>query len=388
LENQIEQMETFQEMISGDYDYVPPRRGQVKEVVILSISEHAMVVDLGTKRDGVVLESDLSTVDESYRESLQVGDTIPVAVTRLWDGDEITVSLKLGLQQQDWLRAERLVESGDVVTGEVVDTNRGGVLVSFGPLTGFVPNSHLGGPFRSSTPEQLDETKAGLVGQVWPLVVIEVDQARRRLVFSRRLAERRQRQKLIEELAPEQVRTGVVRSIVPFGAFVDLGGIDGLVHISELDWQYIEHPSDAVHVGDEIQVYVISVDRERQRIGLSRKRLLPDPWEEVSTRLKVDDVIQGTVTAVKPFGIFVDIGQGVQGLVRRSASSGTNALLDTESLSGSEVTVQVLDIDHAKHQIELEYIDYMVVAEPEPAWVEEAYSSTSLALADVPAEAQ
>ncbi len=382
MEDTNEQRLAFQELISGDYDYLPPRRGQVKEVVILSISEHAMIVDLGTKRDGVVLESDLSTVDESYRESLRVGDTIPVAVTRLWDGDEITVSLRLGLQQQDWLRAERLV-----VTGEVVDTNRGGVLVRFGPLNGFVPNSHLGGPFRSSAPELLDETKSALIGQVWPLVVIDVDQARRRLVLSRRLAERRQRQKLIDELAPKQVRTGVVRSIVPFGAFVDLGGIDGLVHISELDWQHIEHPSDVVHVGDEIQVYVISVDRAAQRIGLSRKRLLPDPWEEVSARLAVDDVIQGAVTAVRPFGVFVDMGRGVQGLIRNNEPSGMNAVFDTEILPGSEVSARVLDIDHAKHQIDLRFIDYVATVEPEPAWVEEANPSTQvMMLTDGPVE--
>jgi small subunit ribosomal protein S1 len=278
------------------------------------------------------------------------------------------VSLKLGLQQEDWLRAEKLVDSGEIVTCEVIGTNRGGVLVRFGRLSGFVPNSHLGGPAR---PDGIDEIKEELVGRFLPLVVIEVVQPRRRLVLSRRVAERLQRQNLIEELAAGQVRTGVVRSIVSFGAFVDLGGIDGLMHISEFGWQHIAHPSDVVCVGDEIQVYVLSVDKWRQRIGLSRKRLLPDPWDEVSAQLAVGDVVRGTVTSAKPFGVFVDVGEGVHGLIQNDGSPGVNDLYDIESASGGEVSVQVLNIDYVRHRIDLGLIDDVVVAELAPAREEE-----------------
>jgi small subunit ribosomal protein S1 len=173
---------------------------------------------------------------------------------------------------QDWSRAENLQQSGEVFQAEVTDFNRGGVLVSFGRLQGLVPISHLA---RLGSSKR--EIRAKLVGQTLSLVVIEADQRHRRLVLSERAAADDKRQQVLAQLSEGQVRTGVVRNLADFGAFVDLGGVDGLIHTSELDWKHVEQPSDVLNVGDEVEVCVLDVDRAQARISLSRKHMLPRP---------------------------------------------------------------------------------------------------------------
>jgi len=340
-------------LVESDYDYKRPRRGEVHEAVILSIGENDMVVDLGAKRDGVVPPKDLDFLDDEYRASLEVGDRVPVVVLRTWGRrDGIVVSINKGLQQHDWLRAQDLLDSGKVLEAEVTDFNRGGVIVPFGRLRGFVPNSHLTSVPSGLRGKRLRQVKSRLVGQTLPLVVIEVNQRRRQLVLSERAANSRRRQQLLEELTEGDVRTGVVRSLVDFGAFVDLGGLDGLIHISELDWKHVDHPGKVLSVGDEIEVYVLNVDRERERVALSRKRLLPDPWYQVTETLREGDVVEGTVTNIVPFGIFVDVGEGIEGLVHTSEMPDQGAARSDLDI-GSLVTVRVLNIDEWKRQIAL-----------------------------------
>jgi small subunit ribosomal protein S1 len=340
-------------LVESDYDYKRPRRGEVHEAVILSIGENDMVVDLGAKRDGVVPPKDLDLLDDEYRASLEVGDRVPVVVLRTWGRrDGIVVSINKGLQQHDWLRAQDLLDSGKVLEAKVTDFNRGGVIAPFGRLRGFVPNSHLTSVPSGLRGKRLRQVKSKLVGQTLPLVVIEVNQRRRQLVLSERAANSRRRQQLLEELTKGDVRTGVVRSLVDFGAFVDLGGLDGLIHISELDWKHVDHPSKVLSVGDEIEVYVLNVDRERERVALSRKRLLPDPWYQVTETLREGDVVEGTVTNIVPFGIFVDVGEGIEGLVHTSEMPDQGAARSDLDI-GSLVTVRVLNIDEWKRQIAL-----------------------------------
>lgn len=350
-----EQLATLIE--EDDYEYTRPRRGQVYEADILSITESDVIVDLGTKRDGIVPPKDLGFLEDEYRDSLEVGDSVPVVVLRTWgNDDELVVSMNKGLEQEDWLRAQDLLESKEVFEAEVTDFNRGGVLVTFGRLRGFVPNSHLTSIPRGLRGDRLREAKAQLVGQTLSLVVIEANQRQRRLILSERAAERHQRQQLLQELTEGEVQTGVVRNLVDFGAFVDLGGIDGLIHISELDWTHIDHSSDVLSVGDEVEVYVLKVDRERERIALSRKRLLPDPWQRVIADLHEGEVVEGTVTGVVEFGVFVDLGEGVEGLIHTSEiPEGTATLSDLEP--GFPVRVRVLEIDEGQRQIALRLQD-------------------------------
>jgi small subunit ribosomal protein S1 len=345
--------EQFTDWLQDEFDYTSPRRNEVREGVILEASENDMIVDIGAKRDGIVLPTDLDRLDEEYRAGLKPGVRVPVVVLRTWgDPDGIVVSINLGLQRQDWLRAEELLESGEVFEAEVTDHNKGGLLVSFGRLNGFVPNSHLNAVPRGTRGDRLHEIKENLLGQTLSLVVIEVDQRRRRLVLSERKANHVRREQLLQELTEGEVRTGVVSNLVDFGAFVDLGGIDGLIHISELDWSHVDHPRDVLSVGEQVEVYVLDVDRERERIALSRKRLLPDPWYVITDELRVGQVVQGTVTSLTDFGAFVDVGKGIEGLVHISEMPTGRATLEALHV-GDQVSVRVLEFDHDKRHIAL-----------------------------------
>ena len=345
-------------LLESDYDYTRPRRGEVHEAVILSITEKDVLVDLGAKRDGVVPRKDLESLGDAYRASLQVGDRVPVVVLKesAWH-EGILVSLKKG---QDWLHAQDLLESGEVLEAQVTGFNRGGIIVSFGHLRGFVPNSHLTSVPPGLRGKRLRQAKSELVGQTLSLVVIEADQQRRRLVLSGRAVGQRRRQQLFEELKEGEVRTGIVRNLVDFGAFVDLGGVNGLVHISELDWKHVNHPSEVLSVSDEIEVYVLSVDRERERITLSRKRLLPDPWPSVTATLDEGKMVEGTITDVVSFGAFVEIGKGIEGLVHISEMPGGGATC-SDLKPGAPVSVRVLEIDEGERQIALRLQDAEVL---------------------------
>jgi len=359
------QQPQFAALLESDYDYTRPRRGQVRQAVVLSVREDEVIVDLGTKRDGFVPRRDLELLDDAYRTRLQSGDRVPVCVLDTsGHRGELVVSLNQGLRQQDWLRADECLESGEICEAQVTGVNRGGVIVPFGRLRGFVPNSQLESVPRGSSGDRLRQAKSGLVGQTLSLAVIEVDQRRRRLVLSERVAGRRSRRQLLEVLTEGEVRTGVVRNLVEFGAFVDLGGVDGLIHVSELDWRHVTHPSDVLSVGDEVEVYVLSVDRERERIGLSRKRLLPDPWPRVVRRLHAGQTVDGTVTKAADFGVFVDVGEGVEGLVHVSEMPGGN-VSHTDLGPGSPITVRVLEVDRWRRRIALS-LRHVTQAAPSP----------------------
>lgn len=348
--NQEQQMAAW---IAGEYDYSRPRRGEIREAIILDIGENDIIVDLGAKRDGIVPPRDLELLDDTVRAALRVGDQVPVAVLRAGGPKgEILVSINKGQQQADWLRAEKLLQSGESLEAEVADFNRGGIVVQFGRLRGFVPNSHISSISRGIGGERLQEAKSELVGKTLWLVVLEVEQRRRRLVMSEREANRHRRQLLLETLTEGEVHTGTVCSLAQYGAFVDLGGIDGLVHISEMDWKHVRRPEDVLSVGDKVEVYVLDVDRERERISLSRKRLLPDPWLIVTEDLIEGEIVQGTVTHIASFGAFVDVGEGVEGLVH------TSEMPDAETTRaslrpGEPVSVQVLYVDDGRRRISL-----------------------------------
>jgi small subunit ribosomal protein S1 len=345
--------EQLSALIESDYDYTLPQRGDICEAIILSVRKDELIVDLGVKRDGVVPREDMQLLDRGYRASLRVGDSVPVRVRdSRANEDGIIVSLSQGLAQQDWLRAEELLEAGETSEAEVTDVNSGGVLVSFGRVRGFVPNSHLSSVPPGLRGTRLQEAKSALIGRMLTLTVLEVNQRRRRLILSERAANQRRRQKLLEELTAGDVRTGIVRNLVAYGAFVDLGGVDGLIHISELDWRHLEHPSDVLSVGDELEVQVLSLDRERERIELSRKCLLPDPWPKVTDALEVDQVVEGRVTNVVDFGAFVDVGQGVEGLVHTSEMPDGKATCAELGLQ-APIRVRVLDIDQARRRLAL-----------------------------------
>ena len=345
--------EQLSALIESDFDYRLPRQGDICEAVILSVGKDQVIVDLGVKRDGVVLRNDLQQLDSDYRASLRSGDCIPVCIqdTRA-SGDGIVVSLNQGLAQQDWLRAAELLDNGEVCEAQVTDVNSGGLLVSFGRVQGFVPNSHLSSVPPGLRGPRLLEAKTNLVGDKLTLAVLEVEQGRRRLILSERAANHHRRRELFDELEEGQVRVAVVRNLVDYGAFADLGGVDGLIHISELDWCHVDHPGDVLSVGDEVEVKILSVDKERERIELSRKHVLPDPWPAVVGELEEGQVIDGRVTNVVAFGAFVDIGQGVEGLVHISEMPDGKATCTTLDRNAA-IRVRVLNVDLARRRLAL-----------------------------------
>jgi small subunit ribosomal protein S1 len=251
--------------------------------VVETVHTDAVLVHLPkSQREGFAPARDLRKLDSEFRATLEEGDHVPVRVLKdPGSPADVVVSLDQEATGQDsspdedWARAEELLRNGQEFEATVTGFNRGGVVVAFGHLEGFVPNSHLE---RSRSRDR--EAKANLVGQTLSLGVLEVDRPNRRLVLSRRPAGEHSKEQILSQLEKGQVHTGVVRNLVSYGAFVDLGGMDGLIHISELDWRYVDHPSEVLSVGDEVEVYVLDVDRERSRISLSRKYLLPRPWDE------------------------------------------------------------------------------------------------------------
>ncbi len=345
--------EEFAALLEESYDYTQPQRGDIRQGVILSIGKQDILVDLGLKRDGVALRQDLNLLDEEYRSKLKVGDEVPVCILDPSDKEKgLVVSLNRGLAQRDWQRAEELLANNETGQAKVTDVNRGGVLVTFGRICGFVPNSHLSSVPAGLRDERLQEAKTNLVGETLSLAVLEVDQERKRLILSERAANHTQRQQLLERLTEGDVCKGTVRNLAEYGAFVDLGGLDGLIHISELAWQHVGHPSEVVNVGQEVEVYVLSVDRERERVELSRKKMLTDPWPQVTEGIKRDQIIEGTITKVVDFGAFVDVGQGVEGLLHTSEMP--NGKMTCVNLDpGSSIRVRVLNVDAKRRRIAL-----------------------------------
>ncbi|NLX09032.1 MAG: S1 RNA-binding domain-containing protein, partial [Chloroflexi bacterium] len=316
--------ESFEAMLDASFAaFEPPRRGEIRQATILQVEPNEIIVDMGAKQDGIVTGQDLERLDDSYRSSLHVGQTVPVYVLTPRDSDgNLIVSINMGLQQNDWDEARRLMEQDEVVEVSVTGHNRGGILVRWNRLEGFIPSSHMVTVSAGLQGNERRETLNSLVGQRVGVKVIEVDQDRRRLIFSEREAQRewraQQKARLLSELHEGDEVTGTVTGLRDFGAFVNLGGADGLIHVSELAWHRVDHPRDVLRVGQEIEVYVLSLDRETNRIALSRKRLLRDPWDDALQKYHEGMQVEGTVTNVVDFGAFIALDDGLEGLLHLS----------------------------------------------------------------------
>ena len=314
----------LEEFLEGEeYAYHRPQRGDIRKGVILSIDSEEIVVNIGLKREGIVPSSDLEKLGEEAVSELEVGSEVPVFILRPHDqSGNMIVSLHRARLEQDWLNAQELLASGEVWEGVVSGYNRGGLVVPFGKVRGFVPASQITNFPRRLPPDQRESKLAEMVGRKLHLRVIEVDRRRRRLVFSERAGERewreQQRERLIQELCEGDIVHGKVSNLCKFGAFVDVGGADGLVHVSELSWQRVRHPREVLQVGEEVDVYVLRLDYERKRIGLSIKRLQPEPWTLIDDKYDVGQLVEGTITKVTDFGAFALIKEGVEGLIHIS----------------------------------------------------------------------
>lgn len=346
----------FESLMQDEATFAPLnlRRGEIRNAIILEVRDREIIVDLNAKQDGIVKSEDLERLDPEFREGLKSGEEVPVYILNPQDPDgNLVVSINMGLQRYDWEKARQLMEREEVDSVRVIGSNRGGILVRWKRLEGFIPSSHLTSVNLSG--DRRDGANE-LIGKDLVVKVIEVEQDRRRLIFSEREAQKewraQQKARLLAELKEGDVVKGTVTGLRDFGAFVNLGGADGLIHVSELAWHRVDHPRDVLKVGQEIEVYVLSLDRSTNRIALSRKRLLPDPWSDAAERYHEGQLVEGTVTNVVDFGAFVALDNGLEGLLHLS-EMGDGSLKEPHSYvqKGDRLTLRISHLEPDKRRV-------------------------------------
>lgn len=346
--------ENLEALLSQVDAVAAPRRGDLLTGRVLAVGDDGLIIDLGKKRDGVVPRSDLQGLP-SEEADLTPGDQVMVVVVDPEDCDgNLVVSISQARASSDWRRAQSMMESETIFEAAPTDCNRGGLIVPFGRLRGFVPASHL-----TDLPRGLDEERRlaalrAMVGRRMPFKVIEVDPQRRRLVLSERKAIRQWRQdqksRVIDRLVEGAVCRGVVTSLREFGAFVDIGGADGLIHLSELAWGPVEDPSQVLQVGQEIDTVVIRLDRQACRIGLSLKRLTPMPFHLAAEAVQPGQELEGRIIRGSDEGWVVRLECGAEGIIACTMS--------TEGLApGCDVRVRVAGLHPEQERLELELLE-------------------------------
>jgi len=334
-----------------DATIVPFEEGDVVTGRVVRIDKDEVLVDIGYKSEGVIPNNELSirkSVDPS--EEVELDEEVDALVLTKEDQDgRLILSKKRARFERAWRKIEAAAESGEVVNGSVIEVVKGGLIVDLG-VRGFLPASLVD----IRRVPNLDE----YMGQTIETKVIELNRSRNNVVLSRRavLEEERkeQRQAILERLQPGLVIEGQISNIVDFGAFVDLDGIDGLIHISELSWSHVNHPSEILNIGDTVQVKVLDIDRDRQRISLGLKQTQEDPWQRVVDTYTIGDELEGKVTKVVAFGAFVEILEGVEGLVHISELAQHHVENPREIIQpGDDVKVKILEIDSERRRLSL-----------------------------------
>ncbi|MEZ5169542.1 MAG: 30S ribosomal protein S1 [Acidimicrobiia bacterium] len=325
--------------------------GDLVTGTVVRIDGDEVLLDIGYKSEGIIPSKELSIrqgVDPS--ELVTIGDELEALVLQKEDKEgQLILSKKRAQYERAWGNIQKLKEEEGVVTGPVIEVVKGGLILDIG-LRGFLPASLVDlRRVRDLQP---------FVGQELECKIIELDRNRNNVVLSRRAyleeTQREQRDEFLANLKPGEIRDGTISSVVNFGAFVDLGGMDGLVHVSELSWKHVDHPSSVVTVGDEVKVQILDVDLERERISLSLKATQADPWSEFAGGHTEGELVYGRVTKLVPFGAFVQVGEGIEGLVHISEMAGHHVEAPDQVVTpGEELWVKIIDIDLDRRRISL-----------------------------------
>lgn len=363
-ENQREEHPMDALLEAEAYDLETPRRGEIRTGTIARISENDVLVDVGAKSEGVIPHRELEQMSEEQRANLDVGQEVDVYVIRSADRDgTMLLSLSRAEEEQDWRDVEAYMESRDTVDSIVAGYNKGGLIVKYGQLRGFIPASQVSlSRRRRSEGETPDQRWGKMVGEPIVTRVIEVDRRRNRLILSEKAAAREARdalkERLIAELTPGEVREGTVISLADFGAFVDIGGADGLIHISEVSWKRVDHPKDVLKVGQDVKVKVLNIDEDRNRISLSLRELEDNPWDEIMAGFVEGQLVEGTITKLTKFGAFAAI-KGledfeIEGLIHISELAERRIEHPKEIVEEEQtVTLRLIKIDREKRRIGL-----------------------------------
>ena len=325
--------------------------GDLIEGIVVKIDRDEVLLDVGYKTEGVIPSRELSIKhDVDPNEVVKVGDQVEALVLQKEDKEgRLILSKKRAQYERAWGTIEKIKEEDGVVTGTVIEVVKGGLILDIG-LRGFLPASLV----------ELRRVRdlQPYVGRELEAKIIELDKNRNNVVLSRRQwleqTQSEVRSEFLNKLVKGAVRTGVVSSIVNFGAFVDLGGVDGLVHVSELSWKHIDHPSEVVEVGQEVTVEVLDVDMDRERVSLSLKATQEDPWQQFARTHQIGQVVPGKVTKLVPFGAFVRVDEGIEGLVHISELAERHVEIPEQVVQvGDEIFVKVIDIDLERRRISL-----------------------------------
>jgi small subunit ribosomal protein S1 len=334
-----------------DRTIVSVEDGQVVHGKVVKVDKDEVLLDIGYKSEGVIPARELSIRnDVNPSEIVSVGEELEALVLQKEDKEgRLILSKKRAQYERAWGTIEKVKEADGIVEGPVIEVVKGGLILDIG-LRGFLPASLV----------ELRRVRdlQPYVGRTLQAKIIELDKNRNNVVLSRRgfleETQKEQREDFLTNLKPGEIRKGVVSSVVSFGAFVDLGGMDGLVHVSELSWKHVDHPGSVVAVGDEITVQVLEVDHDRERISLSLKATQQDPWQEFASTHRVGELVYGRVTKLVPFGAFVQVGDGIEGLVHISEMSAHHVELPEQVVTpGEELWVKIIDLDLQRRRISL-----------------------------------
>jgi small subunit ribosomal protein S1 len=358
LENEATDMAALLEQEGLGIDF--PQKGEIRSGMIASISPGQILVSVGTKSEGIISGKEFDQIPKEELEALKVGQEIPVYVLNPEDAHgNLVLSFTRAREEKSWKEAEDLLDSKEVKHSTVIGYNKGGLIVPLGGLRGFVPASQISLSRRAQvTGDTPDQRWGKMVGQEIDFKVIEVDRDRRRLILSERSASSETREtikeRVISELEEGKIRKGRVTSLADFGAFVNVSGADGLVHLSEISWDRIQHPSEVLEVGQEVSVKIISVDREKKRIGLSIRQTQEDPWKKKIESFEVGQLIEGQITRLTKFGAFAKLDDEFEGLIHISEISEHRIEHPKEVLKeGDVVALRIIKIDPENHRIGL-----------------------------------
>lgn len=340
------------------HDYRNLKYGDTVDGVVMRIDKDEILVDIGAKAEGIVPSREMQSLPDEDRAALRVGSALLVFIVQSEDKEgRAILSVDKARQEKSWRTLQTAYEKGDVLSARVVNYNKGGLLVNLDGVRGFVPASQVNGISRGpDTQKQSD--MARMVNTDLQLKVIEINRSRNRLILSERQAVQEAREskkdELLSRLKEGDVRAGIVSSVCDFGAFVDIGGTDGLVHLSEISWSRVKHPSEILKPGDKVQVSILSIDQERKRIALSIKRTQSEPWTRAGDRYQLGQVVEGTITQLASFGAFARIEDGIEGLIHISEMGDERIQHPKEVVAeGDTVQARIIRIDPARKRMGL-----------------------------------
>jgi len=375
-----------------------PTQGEIRKGIIASITPGQILVSVGTKSEGIITGKEYELIPSDELANLKVGDEISVYVVNPEDQNgNLVLSYMRAREEESWQEVEALQASKQATHSTILGYNKGGLIVPIGGLRGFVPASQISLTRRAGvtgdTPEQrwgkmigqeidvcvievdrerrrLILSERQMIGQEIDVCVIEVDRERRRLILSERQASTETREsvkeRVLEELKEGEVYLGRITSLADFGVFVNVNGADGLVHMSEISWERIQHPSEILKVGQEVKVKVINIDHEKKRIGLSIRQLQSDPWDQKAAQFQVGQLIEGTITRLTKFGAFARLAEDIEGLIHISEISERRIEHPKEVLKEGDIcTLRIIKIDPSVHRIglSLRRVDSMAYAD-------------------------